>query len=144
MGNNRIFFPHEALDHWMGEERVELDGDFMSLASEGHRFKLESAVRFVSEVGGGGDSLNLLGKVKTLKQLDDIGGELCAGSVIVGEEAYEVVEGFLADLVAVQNKKGRGMIPSGHSMAAATRAALGDLSKEEELDLLTRFFRQKS
>jgi hypothetical protein len=143
VGINRIFFPHDALDHWMDDERVELDGDFLSLSSEGHRFKLESAVRFVSEVGGGDDSFNLLGRVKTLKQLDEIGGELCAGSVIVGEEAYEVVEGFLAELLAGHDKTARGVFASGHSMAAAARAAVGDTSKDDDLESLTRFFRQK-
>ena len=138
MGPNRVFFPQEALDHWMDEERVSLEGETMCLATEGQRFKLEEAVRFVSEVGGGGDRLDLLGKVKSLKQLDEIGGELCAGSVLVGDEAYEVIEGFLAELLSDQVP-----VVSGDSMASATRAAVGDTSSENEVDALTQFFRQK-
>lgn len=138
MGPNRVFFPQEALDHWMDEERVSLEGEIMFLASEGQRFKLEEAVRFVSEVGGGGDRLDLLGKVKSLKQLDEIGGELCAGSVLVGDEAYEVIEGFLAELLSDQSP-----VVSGDSMASATRAAVGDTSSEKDVDALTQFFRQK-
>jgi len=138
MGPNRVFFPQEALDHWMDEGRVSLEGEYMSLAPEGQRFKLEEAVRFVSEVGGGGDRLDLLGKVKSLTQLDEIGGELCAGSVLVGDEAYEVIEGFLAELLLDQ-----GPVVSGDSMASATRAAVGDTSTEDEVDALTQFFRQK-
>ncbi len=138
MGPNRVFFPQEALDHWMDEERVSLEGEFMSLAPEGQRFRLEEAVRFVSEVGGGGDRLDLLGKVKSLKQLDKIGGELCAGSVLIGDEAYEVIEGFLAELLSEQ-----AQVVSGDSMASATRAAVGDSSNKDEEDTLTHFFRQK-
>jgi hypothetical protein len=138
MQPNRVFFPQEALDHWMDEDRVTLEGEFMSLAPEGQRFKLEEAVRFVSEVGGGGDQLELLGKVKSLKQLDEIGGELCAGSVLVGDEAYEVIEGFLAELLSDQ-----APVASGDSMASATRAAVGDTSSKDDVDALTQFFRQK-
>ena len=138
MRPNRVFFPQEALDHWMDEERVSLDGETMSLAPEGQRFRLEEAVRFVSEVGGGGDRLDLLGKVKSIKQLEEIGGELCAGSVLVDDEAYEVIEGFLAELLSEQ-----APIVSGDSMASATRAAVGEPSGENDVDALTQFFRQK-
>ncbi|MBN1652144.1 MAG: hypothetical protein JXA30_00030 [Deltaproteobacteria bacterium] len=138
MGVNRLFFPQEALDHWMDEERISIEGEIMCLKAEGGRFRLESAVRFISEVGGGGDRLDLLGKVKSVKQLEEIGGELCAGSVIVGDDAYEVVEGFLAELLL-----DRKPIVSGTSMEAATRAAVGDAVCDDEVDALTRFFRQK-
>ncbi len=90
----RVFVPQETLEGWLSASRVHMVGE--SLFVEGHAFSLESAVRFVAEVAGGGDEAQLLGRVKTLDQLEALGGEHCAASVVLGENAYEVIEGFVA------------------------------------------------
>ena len=58
--------------------------------------QLESAVRFTAEVAEGGDAERLVGRVKTLTQVAELGGEHASASVVLGDNAYEVVEGFLA------------------------------------------------
>lgn len=94
MPNARVFVPQEALEAWMGNGRAHMTGDTLFLDST--PFLLASAVRFVSEVAGGGDEAGLVGRVKSLEQIVELGGEHAAGSVILGDNAYEVVEGFLA------------------------------------------------
>ena len=99
MSENRVFFPQEALDEWLEQGRVQLVGDELTTTPEGRRLRVESALRFVAEVAAGGDPNGLVGKVKTLEQVQALGGEHCADSVIMGDCAYQVVEGFVGELL---------------------------------------------
>jgi hypothetical protein len=94
MPTSRVFVPQEALEAWLSSGRVHMVGE--TLFVDGQAFALESAVHFVSEVAGGSDEQKLLGRVKSLAQVESLGGELCAASVVLGDNAYEVIEGFLA------------------------------------------------
>ncbi len=96
MTDHRLFVSQETLDVWMTEEHVSVDGEILTL-SGGQRFQLKTAVHFLEEVAGGGDDAGLIGKVKDLDQLGELGGEHCADSVILDESAYQVVEGFLGE-----------------------------------------------
>jgi hypothetical protein len=91
---SRVFFPQEALETWMADSRAHVVGETLFL--DGQAFTLETAVRFMDEVAGGGDSTRLIGRVQTLNQVMELGGEHCADSVVLGDNAYQVVEGFLA------------------------------------------------
>jgi hypothetical protein len=94
MPTSRVFVPQEALEAWLSAGRVHMVGE--TLFVDGQAFALEGAVRFVSEVAGGADEHSLLGRVKTMTQVDNLGGEHVAASVVLGDNAYEVIEGFLA------------------------------------------------
>lgn len=94
MPTSRVFVPQEALEAWLSAGRVHMVGE--TLFVDGQAFGLESAVRFMTEVAGGNDEQDLLGRVKTLAQITDLGGEHCSASVVLGDNAYEVIEGFLA------------------------------------------------
>jgi hypothetical protein len=96
----RLFLSQGRLDTWTNEERVKVDGEIMTLVSDGRSFKLSPAVRFVKLLSGDKDPQNLLGKVKSVAKLKEIGGEHMEDSVIVGDEAYEVQSGFLGDPIA--------------------------------------------
>ncbi|MFW6052218.1 MAG: hypothetical protein ACODAU_13650 [Myxococcota bacterium] len=133
MGQNRLFVSQETLDKWLSEGRVDVDGETMTVQPEGHQFELKSAVHFKSEVTGEGDPGGLLGRVKDLAQVAELGGEHCADSVILGDAAYEVVEGFVGEPV-------QEAVASGHDLAAAARAAAGEGPSTGEIDLLARFF----
>ncbi len=119
MTPERIFIPQETLDRWHSEEEVQLDDDVLTRGQA--QFALESAVLIVSEVTGAGDSDSLEGRVKTHQQLKAIGADHCHDSVIVGERAYSVVEGFLGSTVVPLEK-------------ASAKAA------ETDLDLLAKLF----
>lgn len=90
----RVFVPQEALEGWLSAGRVHMVGE--TLFVDGQSFALEGALHFVSEVAGGPDEHKLVGHVKTMEQLGELGGEHISASVVLGDSAYEVIEGFVA------------------------------------------------
>ena len=90
----RLFVSQEQMAAWTNEGRVQLEDDVMNLPALGRSFRLDPAVYFQSMVDGA-DVRQMLGKVKSLQQLEVLGAEHYDGSVIFGETGYECVEGFL-------------------------------------------------
>ena len=99
MQPNRVFFPQALLDAWIADERVELTGDELLLKDEGRRYRIAEAVRVLSDVAGGGDVHKLIGKVKTREQLQPLSAELLETSMVIGDDAYDVVPGFVGEPV---------------------------------------------
>lgn len=91
----RVFFPQTALDEWVSEDRVELKGEELTLKREGRRYRIIEAVRVLREVTGADDPHELLGRVKSRAFLVELGAELLEGSMILGDNAYDVVQGFV-------------------------------------------------
>lgn len=91
----RVFFPQTALDEWVSENRVDIKGEELTLKVEGRRYRIIEAVRVVREVTGADDPHELLGRVKTRAFLMELGAELLEGSMILGDNAYDVVQGFV-------------------------------------------------
>lgn len=138
---NRLFVPQVMLDTWLSEERIEIDGEVMTVKPEGQRFDLATAVLFREEVTGDPDSNDLLGKVKDLEQLAEIGAEHYADSVILGDNAYEVIEGFAG--TPIQEAPAADAMATGSSLTSAMGAALGERTGSGELDLLARFLQSR-
>lgn len=147
MAEHRLFVSQETLDEWLSVERVSVDGDVLTLRDDTQRFRLKTAVHFLSEVAGGGDDAMLIGKVKDVEVLAAMGGEHVSDSVILNDSAYEVVEGFLGEplpregteaVVSDALPKHEGP-PSGSDLESAARAATGD-APSDEVDALARFF----
>ncbi|MGF1465085.1 MAG: hypothetical protein ACFCGT_03035 [Sandaracinaceae bacterium] len=111
MTANRLFIPQHVLDLWLSEDRVEVQGEILVTKPEGVRLALTTAVRFKAEVAGGADEAKLVGRVKDLAQIGELGAEHYADSVIHGESAYEVVEGFTATLLPAEEGGGGGPGP---------------------------------
>ena len=99
MGKNRVFFPQEALDRWLVEGRVEIAGSELTIVGERRRYRLVEAVRVLSEEAGHSDPDELVGKVKTVLYLTELGAELLGDSMVLGENAYRVVAGWLGSPV---------------------------------------------
>ena len=95
MNPSRIFLSQEALDSWIGDGRADIQGDVLVDKVGGLTFQLREGVRFLSEVSGGADAGRLVGCVKDLSQLANMGGEYMSDSVVLGELAYEVQPGFV-------------------------------------------------
>ena len=91
----RLFISQDRLDNWSAEDRVKVEGDRMTLSGDGRSFTTSTAVRFMRVSGGGEDVPLLLGKVRTIAQLEADGGEHYMDSVIMGDTAYDVQQGFL-------------------------------------------------
>src|SRR5688572_8107541 len=137
MRENRLFVPQQMLDQWLSEDRVEVQGEVMITKPEGQKLTLATAVLFKSEVTGTEDQHELIGRVKDVEQLAAIGAEHYADSVILGDNAYQVVEGFAGTPIIEDN------VAIGHSLATAARAATGDRIASGEIDLLARFFKSR-
>lgn len=91
----RLFISQERLDSWSSEDRIKVEGDLLTLSGDGRSFRIKEAVRFLKVAGDGEDPHALVGKVKTLEALEAQGGENYMNSVIVGDTAYDVQQGFL-------------------------------------------------
>jgi hypothetical protein len=125
---NRVFFPQGALDEWVGDNRVDINGEDLLLKSEGRRYRIIEAVRIVREVTGADDPHELLGRVKTRAFLTELGAEVLENSMILGDNAYDVIQGFVGAPIGSFSEYRSGAPPT----------ASPDLTTDEEL--LTSFF----
>ncbi len=92
---NRVFFPQAALDQWLGEGRIDLKNDELLIKNEGRRYRIIEATRILREVTGSDDPNELLGKVKSRAFLAELGAEILETSMIIGDNAYDIVPGFV-------------------------------------------------
>jgi hypothetical protein len=100
MATNRAFFSQDLVGRWLAAGHITLEGDVLACTPNGPAFRLSTALLFVSEVASGDDTPRLCGKVKTLAAVEELSGEHAPGSVVLGDHAYEVVDGFLGELMA--------------------------------------------
>jgi hypothetical protein len=96
-----LFVPQSVLDKWSEQGRVQVEGQVLTILGENKSFQLTSAVRFL-KMEAGDDTAGLLQKVKTTDALRQMGAEHYMESVILGEVAYQVQQGFLADANALR------------------------------------------
>jgi hypothetical protein len=94
----RLFLPETTLEQWATDGRVDVKDGRLTVGSENTSFALTRAVHFCQLVSGTDDQ-RLLAKVKTLVQLQQLGAEQMRESVIIGEAAYEVVPGYVTELL---------------------------------------------
>lgn len=100
----KLFLPHKTLEDWMVAEKADLQ-DGKLLVTEGKAtHPVAPAVHFAKLVSGE-DTHGLLGRVKTSPQLAAINAEHFQDSCIVGESAYEVVEGYITEVTAAPPAK---------------------------------------
>lgn len=99
----KLFLPQATLEEWALAGRADLHEGSLIVGSDGASLPLAPAVHFAKLVSGGDDK-RLLGKVKTPDQLQQMGAEQMMDSVILGDSAYEVVQGH----VAVISSEGEG------------------------------------
>ena len=196
---SRLFLSQTILDRWLSDGTADVSGDTLTILAADHKFDLKTAVLFEKEVTESNDKHALIGRVKDVDQIAEMGGDYSVGTVIVGDEAYEVTDGFagiavqgdlqpaLASLVPPAPSGGRTTDPdlvtaagtsspddieataadatspgaaspgqtspgatspgatSPGDLASAIGAAMpgGPPAKENELDLLARFFLEK-
>jgi hypothetical protein len=130
---NRVFFPQAALDEWIASDRVDLKNDELLIRTEGRRYRIIEAIRVLREVTGAADVHEVLGKVKTRAFLNELGAEILEGSMILGDNAYDVVPGFIGAPVGTFAE---------HRKSASVEAAMGNNVASDE-DLLAAFLTSK-
>jgi len=100
-----LFVSQAMLETWAEQGKIEFAGNVMTLLAgdgKGRKYALDPAVRFLKVVGGDGDPHSLVHKVKSVAQLREMGAEPVDDSCILGDTAYEVQPGFLAEGAALQ------------------------------------------
>lgn len=134
---NRVFFPQLALDHWITEGTIDLQGTELSITKEARRYRLAEAAHILKEVTGATDVNELVGRVKSKQYLQELGAELLEDSLILGDNAYEVIPGFLGSPIGTFEE----FVSSPERKARASQFPQEEPRTEE--DLLVRFLMTK-
>ncbi len=121
----KLFLPEATLEEWALEAKADLQSQHLVIAEDKTVVPLTPAVHF-SKLVSGSDDKHLLSKVKSAAQLQNLGAEQMRESVIVGETAYEVVSGYIAEIQEpAGSAEGAGQ-PQGTSEAEQLAAFLLD------------------
>jgi hypothetical protein len=130
---NRVFFPQAALDQWIVDGTVDLQGSELTIVAEARRYRLAEAAHVLRDVSGTNDPHELVGRVKTRAYLEQLGAEIVETSMLVGDAAYDVEPGWIGTPVGTFAE---------HLTSEARRKARGGKAgpdpKTDE-DLLARF-----
>jgi len=142
---NRVFFPEQSLNEWLVEGTVDLKGSELTILAEARRYNLAEAVRVMGEVTGGPDTNDLVGRVKSKVYLQELGADLLETSMVLGDNAYDVIPGWLGAPVgsfdqhvsSVERKNARASITNEHGAEFS-----GEEPRTDE-DLLARFLLER-
>lgn len=93
----RLFLPQKTLEDWALADKADLKDGRLVVAQDKATYAVTPAVHFLKLVTGSDDK-KLVAKVKTEDQLQKLGAEHMADSVLLGDTAYEVVAGYLAEV----------------------------------------------
>jgi len=147
--NDRLFMSQEVLDEWSADNKIELEENALTIIDLDRRFDLLPAVHFVADVGDGNDAYELVGRVKNEEQLAEMGAEHYMDSVLLGDSAYQVIQGFVGIHSELPEKTGEKAEaadrtdsvshPDSIEKAVADSPASADKSGSEDEDLLTKF-----
>ncbi len=102
----KLFLPQATLETWAAEGRADLREGKLFVGAEKATCSVAPAVHF-SRLVSGTDARKLVDTVKTPAQLEQMGAEQMSDSVIVGEDAYDVVQGYLAELAPAPEQTGK-------------------------------------
>jgi len=91
---NRIFFPLDSVEEWSNEGKVEVSGNELVVVADARRYLLDDAAHVLREVSGTDCPLGLPGKVKSKTALEELGAEIFDTSMVLGDNAYDIVPGW--------------------------------------------------
>ncbi len=120
--NDKLFISQAILDRWIDAGKVVFEAQILTLIEEKKAYTLTPAVRFMSVVAGE-DVVKLLGKVRPIEKLKELGAEHMQDSVIIGDNAYEVQEGFVAIVLAAEPSAAEPEAPAKKSASAPAPVA---------------------
>lgn len=93
----KLFLPQAQLEEWALEDKADVKDGVLAVNGEEGVYPVTPAVHIVQLVTGE-DANGLVSKVKTEEQLKTLGAEQMADSVLLGDTAYEVVPGYVAEV----------------------------------------------
>ncbi|RKH13760.1 hypothetical protein D7V97_04870 [Corallococcus sp. CA053C] len=95
----KLFLSQAQLEEWALADKADLREGRLVVAEGGGDWPLTPAVHVLQLVSGE-DTHQLVSRVKTEEQLARLGAEQMADSILVGDSAYEVVPGYVAEVGA--------------------------------------------
>jgi hypothetical protein len=134
MGANRLFWPQEMMDQLMLDEQANIEDGVLSIAGDKLRYRVNQAVHFVADVGDGADAHKLVGRVKEVAALEQLGAEHYMDSVLLGDSAYQVVPGFSGEALVDVSGAAKG-----EDITGAVAAQAGGGEDGEDRELLAKF-----
>ena len=108
----KLFISQSAIDAWVSTERVDLQGEVVSLRDGGGQLRLRAASLFLKVSGDGEAKRNLIGRVKDEEAISALGAEAYMTSVLFDDIAYDVEPGFVAAPVGELPGGGRPLLDS--------------------------------
>ncbi|MEO8878552.1 MAG: hypothetical protein ABI461_23385 [Polyangiaceae bacterium] len=138
---NRVFFPEQSLNEWLVEGTVDLSGSELTILAEARRYNLAEAVRVIQEVTGGSDTNDLVGRVKSKVFLQELGAELLETSMVLGDNAYDVIPGWIGAPIGTFDQHVTSMERK-NARASITNEFTGEEPRTDE-DLLARFLLER-
>jgi hypothetical protein len=96
----KLFLPEKILEEWSLSEAADLSDGYLVVHETQSKHAVASAIHF-AKLASGEDANNLLGRVKTFEQVAHLNPEHMADSCLIGDTAYEVHMGYVADVAAV-------------------------------------------
>ena len=93
----RFFVSQEALDALVDSGVASIDVDSLSVVPRRLKAHVTPAIYVSKEIEGKGDPNQIVGKVKSLDAVTAMKADHYRDSLIVGDTAYEVVEGYLGE-----------------------------------------------
>jgi hypothetical protein len=122
----KLFLPQSTLEEWATTDKADLADGKLVVREGPSSHPVTPAVHF-NKLVSGEDSHGLVGRVKTITQLGELGAEHMADSCIVGDTAYEVAEGYVTEVVvAAAPPKGEAKKKSGSPEADLLAAFILD------------------
>jgi hypothetical protein len=94
---SKLFLPQTTLEEWALNDKADIKDGKLVVTEEKESYPVTPAVHFLRLVSGS-DERKLVSKVKTQEQLQAWGAEVMMDSVLLGEAAYEVASGYMAEV----------------------------------------------
>jgi len=95
---SKLFFSQRILDALISENKITLDGNAVTVVSKDRAtFELDPAFRFMRTADGRSDPHDLVGAIKSEKDVRAMHAEIFLDSVIYKDTAYVVETGYLGE-----------------------------------------------
>ena len=114
----KLFISQAAIDAWVSSEKVDLQGEVLTLRGGAGALRLRAASFFSKVAGDGEDKRALIGRVKDEDALAALGAEAYMTSVLFDDTAYDVEPGFVATPVSELADGGSAVLLALRSVAA--------------------------
>jgi hypothetical protein len=95
MGPDRLFVPLAVFNEWLSRSAVQFSSGRLTVPGADLAFVAFEAMKLLAEVSGSGDRHELVGRAKTIGYLQELGADILGDSVVIEDNAYDALAGWL-------------------------------------------------